>query len=263
MDPSTIPARALSNMRAICDLRSINMLMRHPKQLWQYFSAVARGRQIVHLLHISKTGGTALKHALQGHLTSKTSTIFLHEHNWRLRDIAPGEKAVIFFRHPIPRFVSAFYSRRRCGRPRYDVPWNQAEAAAFAQFASPNQLACALSSAESAQCAAAHTAMNGIRLLNDSFFNWIESDEYFALRAPDVLFVGFQETLAADFDALKCLLQLPSRLELPADSWSSHRSPPVDVRLDEIATANLAVWYARDIAFFEARKLEALGGLSV
>jgi hypothetical protein len=35
------------------------------------------------------------------------------------------------------------------------------------------------------------------------------------------------------------------------------------VRLDEIATANLAGWYARDIAFFEARKLEALGGLPV
>jgi hypothetical protein len=239
------------------------MLMRHPKQLWRYFTAVARGTQIVHLLHISKTGGTALKYALRGHLTTKTSTIFLHEHKWRLRDIARGQKAVIFFRHPIPRFVSAFYSRQRCGRPRYDVPWNQAEAAAFAQFASPNQLARALSSSESAQCAAAHTAMNGIRLLNTSFFKWIESDEYFALRAPDILLVGFQETLASDFNALKRLLQLPSRLELPTDSWCSHRSPPADVRLDEIATANLAGWYARDISFFEARKLDALGGLPV
>ena len=237
------------------------MFIRHPTQLWRYFSAGVRGRQIVHLLHISKTGGTALKYALQGNLTTKTSTIFLHEHDWHLRDIAPGQKAVMFFRHPIPRFVSAFCSRRRCGRPRYDVPWNRPEAAAFAQFASPNQLARALSSHEPAQCAAAHAAMNGIRLLNDSFFKWIESDEYFASRAPDILLVGFQETLAADFNALKRLLQLPSRLELPADSWSGHRSPPADVRLDETATANLAVWYAQDIAFFEARRLEALGGL--
>ena len=239
------------------------MFMRHSKLLWRYFSAVARGRQIVHLLHISKTGGTALQYALQGHLTTKTSSIFLHDHNWHLRHIAQGQKAVIFFRHPIPRFVSAFYSRRRYGRPRYDVPWNQAEAAAFAQFASPNQLARALSSHEPAQCAAAHAAMDGIRLLNDSFFKWIESDEYFASRAADILLVGFQETLAADFNALKRLLQLPSRLELPADNWSSHRNPPADVRLDEIATANLAVWYAQDIAFFEARRLEALGGLPI
>jgi hypothetical protein len=241
----------------------IDQFMRHPEQLWRYFSALAHGRQIVHLLHISKTGGTALRYALQDHLTTKTSTIFLHDHTWHLRDIAPGQKAVMFFRHPISRFVSAFYSRRRCGRPRYDVPWNRAEAAAFAQFASPNHLARALSSHEPAQCAAAHAAMNEIRLLNDSFFKWIESDEYFAARAPDILLVGFQETLASDFNALKRLLQLPSRLELPADNWSSHRSPPADMRLDEIATANLAGWYARDIAFFEARKLGALGGLPV
>jgi hypothetical protein len=234
-----------------------DMLPRHPKQLWRYFLAVARGREIVHLLHIGKTGGTALKYALQGHLNTKTSTIFLHGHDWHLRHIARGQKAVMFLRHPIPRFVSAFHSRRRCGRPRYDAPWNRAEAAAFAQFASPNQLARALSSDESALCAAAHAAMNGIRLLNDSFFKWVESERYFAERAQDILLVGFQETLAADFDVMKRLLQLPSRLELPPDSQSSHRNPPADLWLDEIAIANLAVWYARDIAFFEARKLAA------
>jgi hypothetical protein len=229
----------------------------HPKELWRYFGALARGRQIVHLLHISKTGGTALRHALRRHLTTETFAIFLHEHAWNLRRIPQGQKAIIFLRHPIPRFISAFYSRRRCGRPRYDVPWNLAEAAAFAQFASPNQLAGALSSGESALCAAAHAAMNGIRLLNDSFYNWVESDEYFASRAPDILFLGFQENLTADFAELKYLLQLPPRLELPTDSWSKHSNPPADVLLDELAIANLTVWYARDIAFYEGRRLAA------
>jgi hypothetical protein len=231
--------------------------LRHPKELWRYFAAAARSRQIVHLLHISKTGGTALTSALRAHLTTKTSAIFLHEHDWHLRHVEHGEKAIMFFRHPIPRFVSAFYSRRRCGRPRYDVPWNTAEAAAFAQFASPNELACALSSHEPALCTAAHAAMNGIRLLNDSFFKWVESEDYFAERGADILFVGFQENLAADFEVLKCLLQLPPQLKLPTDSWSSHSNPPADLRLDELASANLAIWYAKDIAFYEARKLAA------
>jgi len=83
----------------------------------RYVAAIARGKQIVHLLHISKTGGTAVKSTLRGHLTTTTSAIFLHEHSWHLRHVAQGEKAVMFFRHPIPRFVSAFNSRQRCGRP--------------------------------------------------------------------------------------------------------------------------------------------------
>jgi hypothetical protein len=232
--------------------------MRHPQQLWRQLTATAHGRQIVHFLHISKTGGTALKNALQDHLTTKTSTIFLHDHDWTLRQVARGQKAVMFLRHPISRFVSAFYSRRRCGRPRYDVPWNQVETVAFAQFSTPNQLARALSSRESALYAAAHTAMNGIRLMNDSLFKWVESEEYFAARAADILFVGFQETLAADFNAVKCLLQLPSRLELPTDSRSAHKNPPADLRLDEIAISNLLAWYERDIAFFEARKVSVV-----
>jgi hypothetical protein len=229
----------------------------------RYVAAIARGKQIVHLLHISKTGGTAVKSTLRGHLTTRTSAIFLHEHSWHLRHVAQGQKAVMFFRHPIPRFVSAFNSRQRCGRPRYDVPWNQAEAAAFAQFTAPNQLACALSSDDPGRLEAARAAMSGIRLLNDSFFKWIESDEYFAERAADILFVGFQENLANDFEVLKGMLGLPRQLELPTDNWSRHGNPGADGRLDETAAENLAIWYARDIAFFEACKLDARRKITV
>jgi hypothetical protein len=226
-------------------------------EFWRYVAATARRRQIVHLLHVSKTGGTAIKSALHGHLSTVTSAIFLHEHSWHLRNVAQGEKAVMFFRHPIRRFVSAFYSRQRCGRPRYEVPWNQAEAAAFAQFTAPNQLACALSSDDPGQLEAARAAMSGIRLLNDSFFKWVESDEYFAERAADILFVGFQENLTHDFMVLKGLLGLPPQLELPSDNWARHSNPGAEGPLDETAAANLAIWYARDIAFFEACKLTA------
>lgn len=232
-------------------------ISRRATEFWRYAAAIVRRKQIVHLLHISKTGGTAIKSALRGRLTTNTSAIFLHEHSWHLRHVAQGEKAVMFFRHPIQRFVSAFYSRQRCGRPRYDVPWDRAEAAAFAQFTSPNQLACALSSHDSTQLAAARAAMSGIRLLNDSFFKWIESEEYFAERTADILFVGFQENLPQDFNALKQMLELPSELELPTDDWSRHSNPRAAERLDDTAAANLAVWYARDIAFFDACKSAA------
>ena len=158
----------------------------------------------------------------------------------------------MFFRHPIQRFVSAFYSRRRCGRPRYHTPWNATEAAAFACFATPGELAGALSSLDSPLRAAAYAGMSGIQLLRDSLFTWIESDAYFAERAKDILFVGFQENLADDFNELKRLLDLPAQLELPADSRARHSNPPADTLLDSTAVANLEQWYARDITFFNA-----------
>jgi hypothetical protein len=232
-----------------------------PSQLWRYFIASARGKRVVHLLHVSKTGGTAVKAALRDHLETERNAIFLHEHSYRLRDVPPGEKAVLFFRHPLQRFVSAFYSRQRCGRPRYDTPWTTKEAAAFAVFNTPNQLACALSSPNSMLRASAHSAMTGIELLKDSFFRWIGSEAYFLARRDDLLFIGLQETLATNFVELKELLGLPPCLALPNDALSSHRNPDtLDRKLDPPALDNLTAWYARDIEFLRSLQGSAFMG---
>ena len=81
----------------------------------------------LHFLHIGKTGGSAVKEAIAGR-----PGIALHEHGARLRDIPQGEPVFFTVREPLARYVSAFNSRLRAGRPRYDVPWSPDEAKAFA-----------------------------------------------------------------------------------------------------------------------------------
>jgi hypothetical protein len=103
-------------------------------------------RPPVHLLHIGKTGGTAIQHALRPLVETGPFSVRLHGHAMTLRQIPPGERTVLFLRHPLTRFVSGFYSRQRQGLPRHYVPWRPEEAEAYARFPTANTLAAALSS---------------------------------------------------------------------------------------------------------------------
>ena len=80
------------------------------------------GKQGVHFLHIRKTGGTAVKHALKSHLRTRRYLIFLHKHNVKLKDVPVGDKVFFFLRDPVSRFVSGFYSKQRRGRPSLFLP---------------------------------------------------------------------------------------------------------------------------------------------
>jgi len=218
----------------------------------RYLLARLQRKQIIHFLHVSKTGGTAVRAAIGQHLTTKTSAIFLHDHSFRLQDAAPGEKIVLFLRDPKDRFISAFYSRRRCGRPRYDVPWTRGEHSAFSHFKTANQLARSLSSDDPYERERGRAAMREIGLLSTSYYDWIGSDELLSQRNSDILFIGFQEELKADFNRLRDLLLLPNHLQLPTDEILAHRNPPtIEKQLDEIAVANLTAWYSRDIALYQ------------
>ena len=55
-----------------------------------------------------------------------------------------GRDLAFFYRDPIERFVSAFASRCRMGRPIYHSMWSEAEAVTFSEFATPSELAEAL-----------------------------------------------------------------------------------------------------------------------
>ncbi|MCP3675876.1 MAG: hypothetical protein GY829_15615 [Gammaproteobacteria bacterium] len=80
------------------------------------------GREIIHLLHIRKTAGSALKKALLNDLISARYKIELHQHSFRLCDVPPGDKVIFVTRDPVSRYVSGFYSRQRMGKPRYHIP---------------------------------------------------------------------------------------------------------------------------------------------
>jgi len=223
-------------------------------------AARARGRQCVHLLHVSKTGGTAVKHALRPHRSCRRHQLFLHPHGTRLRDIPPGDKVVFFLRDPVTRFVSAFNSRRNRGRPRYNVPWTAEEELAFGRFDSAGSLALALVSDDEEDRDAAVRAMRSIGLLRDRFDYWLESEDYLLSRSDDVLLIGLQESLDEDFEVLKDILHLPGSLVLPVDDVRAHRATPGGAdALDNAARDALRQWYAADYRLLEAcRGIRAL-----
>ena len=206
-----------------------------------------KGRRIVHLLHIGKTGGTAIKKRLTGHENSGDYELVLHEHEFNLRQAPLGEKAIVFSRDPISRFVSGFYDRQRESRPRHIAPWSPGEALAFSRFHTANELALALSSDDADMQAAAVHAMRNILHLGNPQWTFFFNEDYLVSRQSDLLFIGFQETLNEDFELLKRILNLPEDLMLPADEVAAHKnSPHVDKRLDEEAIRNLRAWYRRD-----------------
>lgn len=217
----------------------------------------------LHFLHIGKTGGTAIKHALGAY--AEDGSLRLHGHGTRLCDIPPGESVVFAVRGPADRFVSAFYSRQRQGRPRYDIPWTPDEAAAFGRFGTPNELANGLSSSSAALRKQAERAMRVIPHVNSRYWDWLVGPEYLRSRAGDIHFIVLQEALAADFAVLCTSLGLRDDVRLPDDDVEAHRNPAtLDRALDVQALRNLAAWYRDDhAALRECRRLareRQLGG---
>lgn len=212
----------------------------------------------VHFLHVGKTGGTAIKYAIEragqsaAQGAARPWTVHLHRHGVTLRDVPEGEKFFFFVRDPLSRFVSGFYSRQRKGRPRYPGQWSRQEREAFDRFPTPDRLASALSSANEEERASAKAAMTDISHVRDSYWRWFENEDYFLSRLDDLFFIGFQKTLSGDFEILKSRLRLPGGLMLPSDDVQSHANPrDLDRRLTDVSVANLRRWYAADFAFLK------------
>jgi hypothetical protein len=212
-----------------------------------------RGRQAAHLLHIGKTGGTAVKNALEDQLTAGTYDLFLHPHRMLLKDIPEGEKVFFFLRDPVSRFISGFHSRKRQGMPRTLSPWNAGEREAFATFSTPKELAEAIAHEDPDVRRKAEAAMRGIQHVRDSYWRWFGDEAYIRRRAKDILFIGHQEQLGADFEQLVQLLGFdPKQVRLPQDEVRSHRNPAdVDKSMSPLAEANLRTWYAHDQRFMD------------
>jgi hypothetical protein len=154
------------------------------------------------MLHIGKTAGTALRLAIRKYRRSGTYAIYRHGHDWGLRHIPEGEKVFFFLRHPVQRFVSSFIHVQLHSGPRFYQPWEPEEEVAFSRFSSANELGLALSSKNPSRREEAIHAMKNINHVRESFYDWFESDEALLRRISDVLFIGFQEDMASDFEAL-------------------------------------------------------------
>lgn len=200
-----------------------------------------------HVLHIRKSGGTAVKAALQ--LPALNGAVILHEHHTRLKDCPAGAPVFFVVRDPIDRFVSGFNCRMRKGRPRYHYPWSLGEWAAFSVFRSPNRLAEALNSANCVHRTLAKFAMRSIRHLRVPLSYWLESGDYLAHRP--LVFIGSSSELDSDLVRFSAAIGLPETVALPSNKIDAHVSPPGSPRsLSERARSNLTKWYDADFCLY-------------
>lgn len=119
----------------------------------------------VGFLHIGKTGGNSLRPLLTARAKTAGLDFTWFGHDVTLRQALqqdPDLKIGFVFRDPAERFISAFWSRLRMGRPRNNSMWSPEEAVAFQWFATPSELAEALGSTDERMRSAALFAMNAI-----------------------------------------------------------------------------------------------------
>ncbi len=208
----------------------------------------------VHFLHIGKTGGTAVKSVLEDYLETSRYSLTLHDHSVSIKDIPKGELVVFFLRDPVKRFISAFYSRKRKGFPRYCSEWSPIEERIFNRFSTPGQIAAALANNHSKDHDLAVMAMKNIQHFLP-YKNWYCDFDYFESRAEDVLFIGFQESLDIDFIALKKIFDISPSALLPTDAVLAHRNPDfLDKMIDEFGVMALKKWYSDDFIFISKCK---------
>ena len=206
------------------------------------------GRELLHVLHIRKTAGTALRSTLKHHRRPPGRFLILHQHRTRLCDLPPGDRVILFLRDPVTRFVSGFLDRQREGRPRYNAPWGRDERRAFERFSSPEQLASALYSDDEPIRVAARDAMGAIRHLRYPYSYWLGAPDAFAASRASLFFIGFQERFEHDFERLCKLLSIDPRTP-PADSFFAHRNPESSqTRLTTEGEAAVRRWFNEDYA---------------
>jgi hypothetical protein len=212
---------------------------------------VREGVPRAHFLHVGKTGGTAVKTALEPLVESGPFSLALHKHPFTLAKVPDGELFFFALRDPIERFVSGFYCRQRQGWPRYEQPWSPYEKLAFDRFTSANALALALSSDDEAERFAGERAMRSVQHLG-SVWRWFGNEDDFKAREPCLLKVLFADQLDQDFTDLIEKLGLEGfHPALPHDDVNSYRAPSDPDPLDDEAVENLRRWYRRDYEFFD------------
>lgn len=208
----------------------------------------------LHFLHIGKTGGSAIKHALRPYLEQPPQQFTIHNGHIALRKIPQNDKFFFVLRDPLARFVSGFYSRQRKGRPRLNIEWGPVEHEVFAAYQTPNDLAEALAIQEPL----AQKAMNSIfhlTRIHTHYFNLQQIKD----RKSDLEFILFQEQLDSDFELFKKMQGLPAKCMLPVNSIHAHKNPAeLDRTLSAQAQDTLKNHYKEDYAIIDyCRSLRA------
>ncbi|MEO3417213.1 hypothetical protein AAFO92_21365 [Roseovarius sp. CAU 1744] len=212
------------------------------------------------VLHPGKTGGTYLKAVIRHNKTRWSRPIQLLSHretvSSTLRDFGSDRKLAFTFRDPAARFVSAFQSRRRQGRPKYNRMWSPAEATSFLYFDTANDLAEALSSSCERTRSAAYFAFNSIIHIKTDYSFHFESLENLAGEGPNIVACVDVQNMDRDLPEFLAKLGIADH-QLP-DSADRHASPEAAAPLSDLALENLRSFWELEYRFYRAfQELEA------
>jgi hypothetical protein len=171
-------------------------------------------------LHIPKTAGSALRHALRG-----VPGVVRWGHSYALQTAAPGRRYLVTLRDPVARFLSAY---------TWDRPRITKRGPTTAE-----ELALSLDNVRTSDLVTFRPQVA-----------WVESAE--RLRQPDILWVGRTETLDADFERLRELLDLDETHQLPPHGHKRRNDQLYDHPLSPAAEVAIREHYAADCALLEA-----------
>jgi len=224
--------------------------------LFNLFAAQpAPKRKTLHFLHIGKNAGTEIiRYIDRINLVSADLEIVRHGHDVFMHKLCKvNENPGYFFsiRNPISRFKSAFYGRKRQGKPRYErALWSSDEALAFKEFDHATELAEALFRRDDLGRKAL-AAVKSIRHTAQNQTDWFYCFGHFLDLKPPIAIIR-QENFKEDMINFQRKINLPDPFLLNQDAVLSH-SNNYDGTPDLSPTAveNLMRWYCQDIAFYE------------
>ncbi len=143
------------------------------------------------VLHIGKTGGSFLRSVLRHNRQQWSRPLQLLRHSASMANTIENfgdDRQVAFtFRNPTDRFVSAFYSRQRQGRPTYQFQWSAEEAAAFLWFETAEEFALALASPDHRRRSAALFAFDAIEHLRSDMGMCFGSADLLRMSKPAIV----------------------------------------------------------------------------
>jgi hypothetical protein len=204
-------------------------------------------------LHIAKTGGTTIGSAINAASRLSDVKLGVYPHNDTLPDlfgIDPRLAVSFAVRDPIDRFVSAFNSRLRNGRPVNDNRWQPREAITYLYFPTVNDLAENLETDDDRMLSAARFALESVAHLRRGYKYHLQSVEFLERNKDRIYFVCDTTTIDEDWQNFLAPLRL-DKSRLP-NIQTLHVAPKrMSTSLSESGRAKLRRYLADEYEIYD------------
>ncbi|MEM9641704.1 MAG: hypothetical protein AAGA19_09420 [Pseudomonadota bacterium] len=202
-------------------------------------------------MHIPKTGGTFLTDVILHNLQLRDQpALFYAPHRMNAADTArifgPDRKLALLLRDPAARFVSAWHSRQRQGKPGYHAPWTRHEAAVFARYPELDRLLDDLGSLWPLARRYARRAIAGMTMVPRGYAHAFGSEAGAIDALPAIRLCLPIEALSDHLDQTMEALGFDQYMlpQEPAENRSTDRPPVLPDRLDTRLKSHLSGDYA-------------------